>query len=175
MPVKEEIAEDFLRNVARANSLIETYEALFEHRHGPVEHADILRAAVVLLHAGLEDLLRSLLEWKLPAASSEILDRLLWPGFPKRARREKQTIGYLAGYRGSTVDELITESVIQFLEDSSFNDAAQVQRACADIGLDVSLLRPYLADIETMIKRRHWIVHRADKDALQGEGPVSAP
>ena len=38
-----------------------------------VQDTDILRAAVVLLHATLEDLLRSLADWKLPTAEPMLL------------------------------------------------------------------------------------------------------
>ena len=73
--MKDEIARRFELNLSRVQSLIKAYENALPGSQGrpPVVTTDILRASVVFLHASLEDLLRSLLEWKLPAAKAEYL------------------------------------------------------------------------------------------------------
>jgi hypothetical protein len=75
MPVRAEVARRFRRNLARATFLIGIHEGLTARRQGrPDQHAgDILRAAVVMAHATLEDLLRSLAEQYWPDRAPEVL------------------------------------------------------------------------------------------------------
>ena len=69
--VVDGIGKQFEANLDRVRNLVNLYSASFGKGQGrrPGPDADILRAAVVLLHATLEDLLRSLAEWKIPTAS----------------------------------------------------------------------------------------------------------
>ena len=62
------IRQRFGENLDRVRNLVSLYSSSVGVGQGrrTVQDADILRAAVVLLHATLEDLLRSLAEWKLP-------------------------------------------------------------------------------------------------------------
>jgi hypothetical protein len=70
---------------------------------------DILRAAVVLLHATLEDFLRYIGALYLPEGNEETLNRISLAGTHERP--EKFFLGRLAQHRGKTVDALIVESV----------------------------------------------------------------
>ena len=72
--MKTEIENRFNGNLERVGHLVEIYETLTAGPgRRPVDTSDILRSAVVFLHAALEDFLRSLLEWKLPSAQASYL------------------------------------------------------------------------------------------------------
>jgi hypothetical protein len=72
--MRDEIKERFEVNLSRVQSLIDLYGERAP-QGGPgrrsVRDTDLLRAAVVLLHAALEDIVRSVTEWKLPQAGAE--------------------------------------------------------------------------------------------------------
>jgi hypothetical protein len=120
--MKPEIESRFTENLDRVKHLVDVYQAAAS---GPgrrnVGTTDVLRAAVVFLHATLEDLLRSLLEWKLPGAAAEHLRDIPLEG---KEARTKFTLDELAAHRGKTVDDLIARSVYASLEDSNFNHRA---------------------------------------------------
>ena len=67
--MKQDIEDRLTINLRRVRNLIARYPATGSGRRS-VEDSDLLRAAVVLLHATLEDVVRGVLEWKLPGAAS---------------------------------------------------------------------------------------------------------
>ncbi len=69
---------------------------------------DVLRAAVILIHATLEDFLRTVGATYLPHATEEVLNGIALVG-SKEPRAEKFYLGRLARHRGRTVDEVIPE------------------------------------------------------------------
>lgn len=91
----------FAQNIARAYGLIEIYNLTSRMRNltpatGEVEHpsievnfSDILRAAVVLVHATLEDLLRSMAATLLPFADEATLNTIPLAGTGSPGRAEK--------------------------------------------------------------------------------------
>jgi hypothetical protein len=170
--VKAEIETRFAANLERVRHLMEAYEgAAAGPGRRPVETADVLRAAVVFLHATLEDLLRSLLEWKLPQAAAIHLKDVPLAG---KKPRSTFTLDDLASFRGQTVDDLITTSVLENLERSNFNDPGEVAGVLERVGLQRTLLDPYRDKLGPMMKRRHWIVHRADRNTATGRGHHAA-
>ncbi len=66
--------------------------------------AEILRSVVVLNHAYLEDFLRNIALWLLPAASEETLNEVPLSG---SRHAEKFWLGKLAKHRGKTVDDFL--------------------------------------------------------------------
>ena len=136
-----------------------------------MDTSDILRSAVVFLHATLEDFLRSLLEWKLPTAQASYLKDVPLAG---KKPRSTYTLDDLALFRGSTVNDLISRSVADHLDRSNFNDPGEVAAVLERIGLLPSLLDPYRGKIGPLMKRRHWIVHRADRNTATGSGQHAA-
>ena len=136
-----------------------------------MDTSDILRSAVVFLHAALEDFLRSLLEWKLPSAHASSLKDIPLAG---KKPRSSFTLGDLARFRGSSVDALIALSVADHLERSNFNNPGEVASVLESIGCTRSLLNPYRDKLGPMMKRRHWIVHRADRNNATGSGHHAA-
>ena len=93
--MKTEIENRFNGNLERVGHLVEIYETLTTGPgRRPVDTSDILRSAVVFLHAALEDFLRSLLEWKLPSAQASYLKDipLKWKNlFYSAGHRQKDT------------------------------------------------------------------------------------
>jgi len=108
--MKQEISDRFDLNIARVRNLVSIYRTQLsgpgKGRRGHQE-TDVLRAALVLLHASMEDVLRSLAYWKLPAAGPAVLERIAIVG----GTNTKFHLGNLAAHRGKTVDEVIKESV----------------------------------------------------------------
>lgn len=170
--MKQEIEERFTENLERVTHLVDVYQsAVPGPGRQPVGTADVLRAAVVFLHATLEDLLRSVLMWKLPVARAEHLRDVPLEG---KKPRSTFTLDELTPYRGNTVDDLIARSVLASLEQSNFNNPAEVDRVLEKVGLARALLDPYRNKLGPMMARRHWIVHRADRNTASGRGHHAA-
>lgn len=170
--MKTEIQNRFNGNLERVEHLVALYDTLTTGPgRRPVDTSDILRSAVVFLHASLEDFLRSLLEWKLPSAQASFLKDIPLTG---KKPRTSFTLDDLAHFRGSNVDDLISRSIADHLERSNFNNPGEVGSVLESIGLMKSLLDPYRDKLGPMMKRRHWIVHRADRNNATGSGQHAA-
>jgi hypothetical protein len=170
--MKSEIEIRFNSNLERVEHLVALYEtATTGPGRRPVDTSDILRSAVVFLHATLEDFLRSLLECKPTTAQALYLKDIPLMG---KKPRSSFTLDDLAHFRGSNVDDIISRSVADYLERSNFNDPGEVGSVLESIGLMRSLLDPYRDKLGPMMKRRHWIVHRADRNKATGSGQHAA-
>ena len=167
--MKQEIEDRFALNIARVRNLVAIYRTqLAGPGRGRRGHqtTDVLRAAAVLLHASMEDVLRSLAYWKLPLAEPAVLERVALVG----GTATKFTLGNLTAHRGKSVDMIIKESVDASLERSNYNNADEVVGLLASIGLNPVPLQRYLPGLEDAMKRRHQIVHRADANPNIGRG-----
>ncbi len=171
--MKDEIERRFDQNLLRVTNLIASYQnAVAGSGRVTVSTVDALRAAVVFLHATLEDLVRSVLAWRLPRANAEHLEDVPLVGFEPRT---KFTLDDIARHRGKMVDDLVVESVESFLQRSSYNDPGDLDRALKKIGIDTKVLvTPHKNQLGAMMARRHWIVHRADRNDAQGSGQHAA-
>lgn len=167
--MKQEIANRFLLNLARVKNLVAIYSNLLagqgQGRRGHQE-TDVLRAAIVLLHASIEDVLRSIAYWKLPDAANQVLDDIPFAG----GTAKKITLGTLATQRGKSVDAVIKESVDASLDRSNYNNAGEVCSLLQSIGLNTATVQSYLPLLDDAMKRRHQIVHRADANPNVGRG-----
>ena len=170
MAEREEIGLRFQANLERVQSFIVDYEYGASGSRGrkSVYRADTLRAAVVLLHATLEDLLRSLADWKLPTAPATSLERIPLAGSGKP--KEKFSLVDLAEFRGQTVDAVISQSVEASLERSSYNHPGEVAELLAKIDVEYRIAEEIRNDLAGMMSRRHWIAHRADRNPATGAG-----
>ncbi len=157
-----EIASRFEANLGRSRNLIDIYDRSISEGGKGVFTSDLLRVAVVLLHASLEDLLRSLAEWKLPTAEPGALEAVPLSG-TSDPRRRRFSMTELAKHRGSTVNEIVRESVRFYLERSSYNDVGQIRRLIEMCGGDPNVVNEVSRWVGPMLRRRHWIVHRADR------------
>lgn len=167
--MKQQISQRFDRNIARVKNLVSIYRTqLARAGQGRRSHqeTDVLRAAVVLLHAALEDVLRSLAYWKLPTAQAAVLDQIPIVG----GTAMKVSLGTLSAHRGKSIDELIKASTDASLERSNYNNPGEVSSLLQAIGLNTVPLAPYMAGLEDAMKRRHRVVHRADENPNPGRG-----
>jgi hypothetical protein len=176
----QKLLERITTNLGRVQALI----TLADHYTDPPQELaiytqDILRAAVVFLHATLEDFLRYVGETYLPASSEEILNRVALLGTQDVPRPEKFFLGKLAQHRGKTVDQLITESVNAYLDRISFSDTTDISNLLEGAGIAVETVRPLYPRLSALMTRRHQIVHRADlvdapADHLRKATPIDA-
>lgn len=159
----EHITSRLDRNISRVRNLASRYERRGRGRGG-VHDTDVLRAAVVLLHAGMEDYLRSLMIWKLDTFGPDVLKNYrLQVGDDWK---EKVTLQDLHGLRGSSVDDLITSSVeAQIKAYQTFSDIGAVKKALERCGSSRPRIEAHDFDhLRIMIERRHHIVHHADRN-----------
>jgi hypothetical protein len=121
---------------------------------------DMLRAAVILNHAYLEDLMRTVAALLLPGAGESALNEI--PLVSSGTRAEKFYLGTLARYRGKSVKELIRESVSEHLDRITFNNIGEIARMLKTLGFKLSDHEREFPMLQEMILRRHQIVHRGD-------------
>ena len=169
MAILDEIESRFQSNLNRVKNLVELYTSISGGGQGrrPVQESDILRAAVVLLHAALEDLLRSLAEWKLPSANPETFAEIPLSGLK---RGEKFGLQQLAAFRGQTVDAVFAKSVSDYLEKSNYNHLGDVKTSLVSIGIALEIDKREQTELAIMMSRRHWIAHRLDRNPRKGSG-----
>ena len=137
--------------------------------------ADILRAAVILLHAALEDLVRSIQDRRLPDAPAEALNRIDLP-MPDGAPKPKVGLGTFAvQFRGLTVREAVRACVEAHLERKTFNNPDDLARGLKDVGVadPAAVLGDDAGRIKLLTTRRHQIAHRADDDPAPGAGATA--
>ncbi len=169
---KQDIQQRFDANLGRVAALVALYRAAAAGRGRPaVAEADVLRAGVVLLHASLEDLLRSVAELLLPARPAAVFAK--WeiglPSAPDK-RVPKLSLEELLAFRGQQVDDVLAFAIQQRLEHANYNSFHEVARAVDEVGLDPAPLRSLQPALDAMMKRRHHIAHRADRNAETGRG-----
>jgi hypothetical protein len=168
----EILKERFRSNIDRARNLVAIYDRVaggVQGRTGVAE-SDLLRAAVVFLHASLEDLLREIATWRLPHAGQEVLSRIPFAGGD--GRKTTLTLGDLARHRGKGVDELIAESIVTHLDRSSYNGIDDIAKLFVQIDFPSeatkNLMVCHAAGLEALMSRRHQIVHRLDWRKISG-------
>jgi hypothetical protein len=173
-----DLRDRFGFNLGRVDGIIEAYDRLGTAGPGrqSVQRTDLLRSAVVFLHASLEDLLRSLAEQRLPLSGLDILERVPLPGSAADKPLFKFTLKDLATFRGEDVESVIRRAVSSYLRHSNYNSTAEIAYLLREMGVHevTGLLAPYAGRIESMMSRRHLIVHRADRNPVSGRGQHSA-
>jgi hypothetical protein len=161
-------------NLARVAALVDVYRQRAGEGTGrrSVETVDLLRAAVVFLHASMEDVLRSALEWRWPETGSrELLEDGPVVGHKRGARIE---LADLLPHREMFVQDLIRASVEAHVDRMSFNNLGDVKQALRKMGLDAQLVATHETELASVMARRHQIVHRADRHDGRGSGHHAA-
>jgi hypothetical protein len=161
--MKDKLQLILAQNLSRVESLITTYESHPDAKgrgRKTAEVLDILRAAVVLLHASLEDLLRGVAAWKLPAAGKDVLDGIPIVGV---GSNKKVLLGDLAQHRGKKVEELIHSSIEAYLSRSTYNNTGDIADLLKSVDVDVANVNARFKGLGQIMERRHQIVHRADR------------
>lgn len=168
----EDIMYTFDKNFLRLSNLINLYKNISSGRgRKPTNSLDILRATTVLAHSTLEDYLRSLMHWKLPLQDKEKISHISLIGTSEAGRATKFTLGDLAAHREKNVGDLIKHSIKQYLGTVSFNDTSDIASSLEKISIDTTEeMRRLFPTLNEMIKRRHNIVHNADRDIIAGSG-----
>jgi hypothetical protein len=167
--MNSEIEVRFERNIVRVRHLVEIYQQTTPRRQGrrTIQESDVLRAAVVLLHAAVEDVLRSLERRTLPNADSRVLNEIPLAGMHRAA---KFNLGDLAKFRGKTVERVIDESVDGYLQRMTYNSAEEFAEVLTRLGVPVDEVNSEFRVLDQFMKRRHQIVHRADREDSRGRG-----
>jgi hypothetical protein len=166
MEFKRLIAERFALNLSRIHSLLRSFHVLSRSRAaGLGDPTDILRAAVILLHATLEDLLRSLEELQLQRPPRPALAPMMFPReSPERRGEPKITLADLfSRFRGQSVNDVVMSSVHEHLTHRTYNNVGDVKAALRDLKVRTDALPGRVEhDLAEMMKRRHQIAHQAD-------------
>jgi hypothetical protein len=156
--MENDIKKRFSNNLQRVTNLMSLYSACNQDSYIDVKRDDVLRAAIVFLHASLEELIRGIFKWKFPAdkINKSAFDKITLKGFPKTG---KFSLGDLVPYKGKTVDE--------HLERTSYNNINDIIQFLDDVGLRNRDFNHLFNDITEIMNRRHLIVHRADREKDQ--------
>lgn len=163
----------FIEHNKRIENLIRLYEShpdtKVKGRKG-TDSTDILRATVVLLHAAFEDMCRSVERHMTPYATKEAVNEIPLKGTGDKGHASKFFLGELLPFRGRTVDDVIQESQREYLSRATYNSVDDLYSLLTKYGLKKKHFDPYLDDIAAITKRRHRIVHQADRNEAKGKG-----
>ena len=165
--------ERLSQNLSRVDSLLNLYDFTSDlvEKHlkrraagpgGPPAVGDILRSATVLLHACLEDFLRTIAQAHIPRTPSDLLKNVPLGG-TSNINQPKFTLSDLALHCGKDVSAVIDESIDQWLHRYTFNNPEDIASLLKHIGIDPAKCNGEFSAIAEMIKRRHAIVHNADR------------
>lgn len=127
--------------------------------------ADILRSAVLLLHATFEDLLRSGEELRFLEAPARAFKTIRWvptPPLDGKKLKDTLTLDELAEFRGQSINDVLFRALQLHLERSNYNNEHDVVGALDRMGLDKRPFVQLFPRLATMMARRHLIAHRAD-------------
>lgn len=157
-----------MANLQRVFNLTLTYDfmcKMMEENDGvhlKTETLDMLRSAVVLLHASLEDFLRSLAKIFFPYDDAKEFENIPMPG-DNKVNPGKYTLGAFVAYRDVTINQLLEDSVDQWLNKQSFNNCSDVMSMLSKINIETKPVQEFMSKINEMMQRRHRIVHYADR------------
>ncbi len=164
MPVPKHIKQRFDYNIKRVENLV-TMFCDIEQSNGKNSHRkDLLRAAVVWLHATVEDVLRNLLKWKLPTADASYLNSLPIPN-TQYSRKHKSQLGDLvAKYGDKKVSDILTVSIEAHLDRLNWSGTEQIAKTLESLKISPAPFKADLAALNELISRRHQIVHQSDRE-----------
>lgn len=160
----------FNLNVERVQNLITIFEDLEADN---ARSRDVLRGAVMLLHASLEDVLRQLLLYRMPSAPVELLTMF----FSDRRdndnpKPDKMNIGELAKLHNVSVADEIKRRMTSRLATSHYNNVNDVLEVLTILGFDKRDVshRVRSLSLGELMSRRHLIVHRSDREEANVDG-----
>jgi hypothetical protein len=168
----DNIMYTFDKNFDRINNLLTLYEGTSKGKGRKATHnLDLLRATTVFVHSTLEDYLRNVMIWKLPSASKERINHIPLVGTSEIGRKTKFELGELVTHRNKLVAEVIDLSIKEYLGTVSFNDTSDIATSLSNISIETTEnIKKLFPILNEMIKRRHKIVHNADRDSSSGSG-----
>jgi hypothetical protein len=149
----------------------------FQLKHPPesAEVAqDVLRAAVVLVHATLEDFLRTIALQLVPSLDEKFLNQVPLAESSDSGRAEKFLLGKLTNFRGNTVNEVLEKSVRKYLARSNFNNVDEIAAFLRSLEIEIDVeTKAVFPALQALMERRHQIVHRGDR--LESEQTALGP
>ena len=167
----------FESNIERVRNFVVMYEERLGARkksgRSKTKDTDLLRGAVVFLHATFEDLARTVLELTWGSEPASMANALRFPQ-PGGGSKEKETVAGLVRHRKKTVQTVLQESFEYYLDRASFNNKGEVKSMLDRCGLDSTEFGPILDHLHALAQRRHSIVHRADRNPQGGKGSYKA-
>lgn len=165
---RAEINARFEQNLSRVENLIAMYNWEGQGRRR-AHDTDVLRAAIVLLHASLEDFLRSHLILNIDSFDDDTLDAYGFPSEHKR-RQEKISLSQLAKYGELDISSFVKDTVRDRIERyETFNSVGDIKNAIQKCGYNIEPIENHdFSYLAAMISRRHQIVHKADRNDIAG-------
>ncbi|MEY3480091.1 MAG: hypothetical protein RIQ71_866 [Verrucomicrobiota bacterium] len=163
----------FSEHKNRIENLIRLYESHPDSKlagRKETESTDILRAAVVLLHATFEDMCRTVERHMTPYASKEAVNAIPLKGHGDRGQPSRFLLGELLVFKGKSVDDVIKESQQEYLLRTSYNSPKDLFLMLSRYGLNKKHFVAYAPELSSLNKRRHQIVHQADWNDKKGKG-----
>lgn len=176
-PDDEDTFNRFHSNLGRARSLGVVYLQLVGKGQGrvAVQYSDILRSAVVFLHATLEDLLRSLEEAharrQLRSGVTDYPSIAFVLDSTQDLRKEKISVGDVVKHHyNKTVEDVVRLALDREFSTRTYNKPIDVIQAITRLKLDTSGATLSASTLQAMMQRRHQIAHRADHNPIRGRG-----
>ena len=156
--------ERFGANASRVFGLLDLHTQLSRY-DSPVsmdERSDILRSAVVLLHACLEDYLRTAAIAYFPLGEADAWDEIKLVG----EKKGQLSLANLAKFRNESVESVLRKSIEEYWNLQSFGTIEKIKGLLnrLKIDSDFSELHPCMREL---IERRHSIVHDADRSPIE--------
>ena len=173
----------FTGNMRRCQALLEAVENIRTDPRISSVVDDMVRSVVVLLHATLEDLLRTVLSihyrrapesLNLQSRNVAVSAAKIWLDLLEK-NREFRDDPENEEMRSMSIDEYIESVIARTLSRKSYTDTDQIGGFLTETGLEIPdrEKRAYLADISSLMARRHRIVHNADLDPAEALLPNS--
>lgn len=176
-----EAYETYEINIKRVKNFINLYRIATQNQgrgRKNTQTTDILRAGIVFLHSTLEEYLRTIILSK--KMDSMQLDSSSFHGVLSNVNLMGDNTGKSTGKKYALADfwavkdkkviDVVTESLKEKIGYMTFNDYSQVIGSLKEVNIVLSYNFNAEGLIDNYIKRRHKIVHEADKNAVQGRG-----
>ncbi|TGN13335.1 HEPN domain-containing protein [Leptospira bandrabouensis] len=169
--MKENIQSNFYDNLQRARDLAQVFlDTQTTNKTTPsLYDDDILRAAVVFLHATLEDLLRGTFKFLIGNKGPHLWKKIPLIGLTDRNQPKGFTFENLEGFKELKVKELFDKSVDEYLNYNNYNKISDICSMFKDLDINYEQFNETFPLLEKMIQRRHNIVHRADRQGALEE------
>ncbi len=163
--MKESIQNTFIANLQRSRDLTHLHLSLLtgQGQYSSIYSEDILRAAIVLLHASLEELLRSIYKYKYSCITEDQWKNICLLGLNKTGQT-KITLADIIKYKEKTVESLLKESIDDYLSRKTYNNIQDIVEFCKELGINSTLIDGNKTLLIEMIERRHKIAHNADRE-----------
>ena len=178
----EQLEAVYEKNVRRINSLIGIYNLVKSEGRGrkKITETDTLRAAVVFLHSNLEDVMRGLaVVFWLKNADIQIINKVPLLHEEGKKRSDKFYLGSLYQFLGKNIDDVIQSSIKDYIYNQfTINNLGQLIEEIRNLKFSEEIIGNMTEDekasIEDFFKRRHRIVHHADRNPESGQGQHNA-